>query len=61
MEVKAILYNLLLNFSIEPNAKTPIPLILKKSPFVLAPKDGMHLELKPRKAWLLRTENKKSQ
>lgn len=50
MEVKAILYNLLLNFSFEPNAKSPIPMVLQKSPFVLAPKDGMHLELKPRKA-----------
>ncbi|XP_055306358.1 uncharacterized protein LOC129570685 [Sitodiplosis mosellana] len=48
MEIKAILYYLLLNFSFEPNAKTTIPIELIRSPFSLLPKNGMHLELKPR-------------
>ncbi|XP_031624489.1 probable cytochrome P450 9f2 [Contarinia nasturtii] len=48
MEIKAILYNLLLNFSFEPNEKTQIPLILKKSSFSLDSENGVHLELKPR-------------
>ncbi|XP_055313348.1 probable cytochrome P450 9f2 [Sitodiplosis mosellana] len=47
MELKAILYYLLLNFSLEPNKDTQIPLKLRKSPFVIAEK-GVHLELKPR-------------
>lgn len=49
MEVKAILYNLLLNFSFEPNAQTQIPLKLKPFPFNLVTEKGIHLELKPRK------------
>lgn len=49
MEIKAILYYLLLNFSFEPNAKTQIPVILAKSPHTLLPENGVHLELKPRK------------
>lgn len=49
MEVKAILYYLLLHFSFEPNQKTQIPVELKKFPFKLMPENGMHLELKPRK------------
>lgn len=48
MQIKAILYNLLLNFSFEANEKTEIPLKLKKSPFSLNPENGMFLELKPR-------------
>ncbi|XP_031624487.1 uncharacterized protein LOC116341517 [Contarinia nasturtii] len=49
MEVKAILYYLLLNFSFVANEKTENPLELKKIPFSLSLKNGMHLELKPRK------------
>lgn len=49
MEIKAILYHLLLNFSFEPNEKTQLPIKLKKgtihSP---TPENGMHLELKTR-------------
>jgi len=48
MELKTILYYLLLNFSFEPNKDTQIPLKLKKTPFVISEK-GIHLELKPRK------------
>lgn len=48
MEVKALLYYLLLNFSFEANEKTEIPLEIKKSPMVLAPKNGLFIELKPR-------------
>lgn len=47
MEVKAILYYLLLNFSFEPNKDTQIPLKMKKGFFLLTEK-GVHLELKPR-------------
>ncbi|XP_055308854.1 probable cytochrome P450 9f2 isoform X2 [Sitodiplosis mosellana] len=46
MEAKAILYNLLLNFSFEPNKDTKIPIKLKKTFFIVF--DGVHLELKPR-------------
>ncbi|XP_055312523.1 probable cytochrome P450 9f2 isoform X2 [Sitodiplosis mosellana] len=49
MEVKAILYSLLLNFSFEPNEQTQIPPQLKRIPFNLSLQNGMHLELKPRK------------
>lgn len=48
MEMKAILYNLLLNFSFEPTEKTEIPLKLKRSAFILAALNGVHLELRPR-------------
>lgn len=48
MEIKAILYYLLLNFSFEPNEKTQIPIKLKKTAFNLLPENGMHLKLKPR-------------
>ncbi|XP_031624496.1 probable cytochrome P450 9f2 [Contarinia nasturtii] len=48
MEIKAIVYYLLLNFSIEPNEKTQIPVKLKRG-MILLPENGMHLELKPRK------------
>lgn len=49
MEGKAILYYLLLKFSMEPNAKTNIPLKLEKTPFVMSFDGGMHLDLKLRK------------
>lgn len=57
MEVKAVLYHLLLNFSFEPNEKTQIPMILKKFAFSLIPEKGMHLELKPRhKNWTFHSQ-----
>lgn len=48
MQVKAILYYLLLNFTFEPNEKTDIPIKLKKSSFATVPENGFHLELIPR-------------
>lgn len=48
MELKAILYYLLLNFSFEANEQTQIPIKLIKSAFSLRTEDGMHLELRPR-------------
>ncbi|XP_037029354.1 cytochrome P450 9e2-like [Bradysia coprophila] len=47
MEIKVILYTLLLNFTFEANEKTQIPIKLRK--IELAAKHGVHLELKPRK------------
>lgn len=49
MELKAIIYYLLLNFSLEPNEETQIPVKIKKLPFV-AIDGGVHLTLKPRAA-----------
>lgn len=49
MQVKAILYSLLLNFTFEPNENTEIPIRLKKSSFATTPENGFNLELKPRK------------
>lgn len=49
MEIKAILYYLLLHFTFEPNKDTQIPVQLIISVFSLLPQNGMHLELKPRK------------
>lgn len=49
MEIKAILYNLLLHFSFEPNEQSDIPMKLMKNSFVLVAENGVHLELKPRK------------
>lgn len=48
MEVKAILYQLLVNFSFETNERTQIPLQLKRTPIFLSIDNGMHLALKPR-------------
>lgn len=50
VETKALLYNLLLKFSFEPNAHTPIPPKMQKSPISFALENGFPLELKPRKA-----------
>lgn len=47
MELKAILYYLLVHFSFEVNENTQIPLKMKKGGNVHAEK-GVHLELKPR-------------
>ena len=52
MELKAILYYLLLNFSFEVNSQTQIPLKMSKVPFIKTEK-GVHLELKPRANKLL--------
>lgn len=49
MEIKAILYYMLLHFSFEPNEKTVIPIKLKKSMFVLLPENGLHLDFKMRR------------
>lgn len=49
MEAKAILYYMLLNFSIEPNENTQIPLKFNKSFLSMHTEKGLHLELKPRK------------
>lgn len=47
MELKAILYYLLLNFSFEKNKDTQIPLKMKNVPAVETEK-GVHVELKLR-------------
>lgn len=47
MELKAIVYYLLLNFSLEPNKETQIPLQMKKG-MMFATEKGVHLELRPR-------------
>lgn len=49
MEIKAIMYQLLLNFSFERNEKTQIPLKLTKGFVGLGAENGMHLRLKLRK------------
>ncbi|XP_062558865.1 probable cytochrome P450 9f2 [Armigeres subalbatus] len=48
MEMKAVVYYLLLNFSFEVTEKTQIPLKLEKSPTKIASENGIWLELKPR-------------
>lgn len=47
MELKAIVYYLLLNFSLETNEQTQIPVKIKKQPFI-AVDGGVHLTFKPR-------------
>lgn len=49
LKIKVIIYHLLLNFSLEPNENTQIPLRLKKSPFSLRSEKGVFLNFKPRK------------
>nr|XP_029731422.1 cytochrome P450 9e2-like [Aedes albopictus] len=49
MEMKAIVCALLLNFSIERNEKTQVPLKIKKGFAPLAGEKGIHLRLKTRK------------
>lgn len=56
MEIKTMLYFLVLHFSIEPNEQTQIPLKLKKTPFALATEKGLFLEFKRRqkvKPWFI--------
>lgn len=48
MEIKVILFYLLLNFSLEPNEVTQIPLKMKRT-IVMTTEKGVNLELKPRK------------
>lgn len=48
MESKALLYYLMLTFKIEPNAKTDVPLKLKRSYLSLVPSKGIHVQFKPR-------------
>lgn len=52
MEIKTALYYLLLNYSLEPNAMSQIPIQLKKNPLMLQAEKGMHMELKPRQKQL---------
>ncbi|XP_055696969.1 probable cytochrome P450 9f2 [Phlebotomus papatasi] len=47
MELKALMYYILLNFKIEPNEKTQIPLKLTKNPTMLSEK-GIWVQLTPR-------------
>lgn len=49
MEIKAIMYALLLNFSIERNEKTQVPLKLAKGFVGLQVENGLHLRFKKRK------------
>lgn len=44
IEIKSILYNLLLHFSFQPNEKIQIPVKLQKNGFNMAPENGMHSE-----------------
>lgn len=48
MEMKTIVYYLLLNFSFEVHEKTQIPLRIEKSPNRLKPEKGIWVELRPR-------------
>lgn len=48
MEIKAIVYYLLQNFSIEPSQNTEIPLKLKKVPFGIRSEKGLYLNFKIR-------------
>lgn len=47
MEMKALIYYILLNFKIEPNEKTQIPLKLSKEPAMKTEK-GIWVQLTPR-------------
>lgn len=48
MEIKALFFYLILNFNIQPNDKTEIPIKISKSAANWSTENGMHLELKPR-------------
>ncbi|XP_001649100.3 cytochrome P450 9e2 [Aedes aegypti] len=50
MEVKAIVYHMLLRFSFERTAKTLVPVEIVKGFAPLKPKDGVFLEFRPRDA-----------
>lgn len=49
LELKVVLYYILLHFTIVPNAKSQIPLQLNKTPFLLKSERGVHVTLSPRK------------
>ncbi|XP_037042332.1 probable cytochrome P450 9f2 [Bradysia coprophila] len=48
MELKTIIYYLLLNFNFEPNEKTQIPMKLKYSPVQFIPEKGVWVKFTPR-------------
>lgn len=48
MELKAVVYYLLLNFELTPNHKTQIPIKIAKSPFGIRAEKGVELHLKLR-------------
>lgn len=48
MEIKAVIYYLLLNFKFEPNADSQIPVQLKKVMMVMTAEKGIHVALKLR-------------
>lgn len=45
MQIKSVMYNLVLNFELKPNLKTQIPLKLQKTPFAILTERGVDLEL----------------
>lgn len=53
MEIKAIIYYVLLRFSIEPNANTQIPIQLKDTLIGLHVEGGANLDFKLRNKWIL--------
>lgn len=48
MELKAVVYYLILNFSLQRNEQSQIPVVLKKNPFSLVSENGIFIDLKPR-------------
>ena len=48
MEVKAVIYYMLLNFSFEITSKTKIPMVLEKLSFAIRAEGGAWVGLKPR-------------
>jgi len=49
MEIKAVIYYLLLSFTLEPNGDSQIPIKLKKSPMAMVSEKGIYMAMKPRK------------
>lgn len=49
MEVKSVIYHLLLHFKFEPNEKTQIPINISKQPFGMTSEKGVNLRLALRK------------
>lgn len=49
MEIKAVVYHLLLEFRLEPSEHTPIPLKFKRHPHSVKLDDGIHLSLRRRR------------
>lgn len=50
MEVKAIIYHILLQFSVEPTHETTIPMRLAKAPGAMKPEKEIILALRRRQA-----------